>query len=178
MTKLSFAVHGRFIFNSFDGAREPYGLSRHKCGKQNAGRRPGVSVPLRQAVRQLQSNNNYIMKIRNLICAAMAVGLIAGCASEKSERKESQAQLQAEAKISRADAEKLALAKAPNGTVKEGELERENGKLIWSFDIATPGTRDITEVAVDAVTGQVVTVENETPAQQEKEKKQDAKEKN
>lgn len=118
------------------------------------------------------------MKIRNLIGSALVIGLIVGCASEKSERKESQAQLQAEAKISRADAEKLALAKAPNGTVKEGELERENGKLIWSFDIATPGTRDITEVAVDAVTGQVVTVENETPAQQEKEKKQDAKEKN
>ena len=108
----------------------------------------------------------------------MIVGLIAGCASEKNERKESQAQLQAEAKISRADAEKLALAKAPNGTIQEGELEREKGKLLWSFDIATPGTKDITEVAVDAVTGQVVAVENETPAQQEKEKKEDAKEKN
>ena len=52
-----------------------------------------------------------------------------------------------------------ALAKAPGGTVKEGELEKEKGKLIWSFDIATPDTRDITEVNVDAITGQVVSVE-------------------
>jgi hypothetical protein len=177
MTKLSFAVHDRFIFNSFDGAREPDGLLRYGCGKRNAGRRPGAPPRPRQPVRQFQPNKNYIMKIRNLICSAMVIGLIAGCASEKSERKESQAQLQAEAKIRRADAEKLALAKAPNGTVKEGELEREKGKLIWSFDIATPGTKDITEVAVDAITGQVVAVENETPAQQEKEKKEDAKEK-
>lgn len=177
MTKLSFAVHGRFIFNSFDGGREPDGLLRRECGKRNGGRRPGAERPPRQAVRQSEPNQYYIMKIRNLISAAMVIGLIAGCASEKSERQESQAQLQAEAKISRADAEKLALTKAPNGTIKEGELEREKGKLIWSFDIATPGTKDITEVAVDAVTGQVVAVENETPAQQEKEKKADAKEK-
>ncbi|HWV98240.1 MAG TPA: PepSY domain-containing protein [Candidatus Acidoferrum sp.] len=117
------------------------------------------------------------MKIRNLICSVIVIGLFAGCASEKNERKESQAKLQAEARISRADAEKVALTKAPNGTIKEAELEREKGKLIWSFDIATPGTQDITEVAVDAITGQVVAVENETPAQQEKEKKADAKEK-
>ena len=117
------------------------------------------------------------MNLRNLICSAIAVALLAGCASEKNERKESQAQLQAEAKVSRADAEKAALAKAPNGTIKEGELEREKGKLIWSFDIATPGSQDITEVAVDALTGQVVALEKETPAQQEKEKKADAKEK-
>lgn len=46
---------------------------------------------------------------------------------------------------------------------------------MWSFDIATPGTSDITEVQVDAVTGEVVSVEKETPAQQQAEKKQDEK---
>jgi hypothetical protein len=128
-------------------------------------------------VRPIEPKNKNIMKIRNLFCSVIVIGLFAGCASEKNERKESPAQLQAEAKISRADAEKVALTKASNGTIKEAELEREKGKLIWSFDIATPGTKDITEVAVDAITGQVVAVENETPAQQEKEKKADAKEK-
>ena len=117
------------------------------------------------------------MKIRNLICSAIVIGLFAGCAGERGERKESQAQLQAEAKVSRADAEKTALARVPNGTIKEGELEREKGKLIWSFDIATPGSKDITEVGIDAITGQVIAVEKETPAEQEKEKKADAKEK-
>jgi uncharacterized membrane protein YkoI len=60
----------------------------------------------------------------------------------------------------------------PGGTIKEGELEKEHGKLIWSFDIATPGTQDITEVHVDAVTGQVVNLEKETPADQQKESRE------
>lgn len=116
------------------------------------------------------------MKIKSLICSALVIGLFAGCASEKHKHHESQAQLQAQAKVSKADAEKVALAQAPNGTVKEAELEREKGKLIWSFDIATPGTQDITEVGVDALTGKVVGVEKESAAKQAKEKKEDQKE--
>lgn len=96
----------------------------------------------------------------------LAAILLGGCASEH----EQQARLQAEAKVSRADAEKAALTKAPNGTIKEGELEKEHGKLIWSFDIATPASKDITEVAVDAITGEVVSVETETPKHDGKEK--------
>ncbi|MBI3874927.1 MAG: PepSY domain-containing protein [Verrucomicrobia bacterium] len=101
------------------------------------------------------------MKSKLLLASLLAFGLVvAGCQS-----------LESQAKISRADAEKAALAKVPGGTIKEGELEKEHGKLIWSFDIATPGTKDVTEVQVDAVTGAVVSVEKETPEQQEKEKK-------
>lgn len=99
----------------------------------------------------------------------MVAGLFVGCASEKSEREEG-ARLEAEAKVSRADAEKAALAKVPNGTVKEGEIEKEKGKLIWSFDVATPGTKDITEVHVDAMTGEVVGMEKEAPKDEAKEK--------
>jgi uncharacterized membrane protein YkoI len=72
-----------------------------------------------------------------------------------------------EAKITKAEAVKIALARVPNGTIKESELEKENGKLIWSFDVATPGTKNITEVNVDAITGTIVAVDIETP---EKEK--------
>lgn len=111
------------------------------------------------------------MKIKLLASSLLAVVLLAGCVSEKQE----QAKLQAQAKISRADAEKTALTKAPNGTIKEGELEKEHGKLIWSFDIATPDSQDITEVGVDAMTGDVVSVEKETPKQQAKEKDDDNK---
>ena len=85
------------------------------------------------------------------------------------EKKE--AKLQAEAKVSRADAEKTALAKVPGGTIKEGELEKEKGKLIWSFDISISGSSDIKEVQVDAITGEVVSVETETAAAEAKEKK-------
>ena len=62
----------------------------------------------------------------------------------------------------------------PNGTIKDGELEKEKGKLIWSFDIATPDSKDIKEVAVDAITGEVVAVDTETPEQQAKEAAEDA----
>jgi len=75
----------------------------------------------------------------------------------------------AEAKIAKADAEKIALGKVPNGTVKEAELEKEHGKLIWSFDLTTPDTKDITEVAVDARTGDVVSVEKESAESEAKE---------
>ena len=47
--------------------------------------------------------------------------------------------------------------------------------MLWSFDIATPGTKDITEVQVDAMTGAVLDIAKETVADQEKEKKEDAK---
>lgn len=113
------------------------------------------------------------MKITNSLCIALALTLLAGCESEKGERHESQANLQAQAKISKADAERIALAQAPNGSIKESELEREKGKLIWSFDIATPGSKDITEVNVDAVSGQVIGVEKESPKTEAKEKEKE-----
>ena len=116
------------------------------------------------------------MKIQNLIRSSMAMGLIvtslAGCMTHK----ETQAQLESQAKLSKTEAERIALAKVPGGTIKEGELEKEKGKLIWSFDIATPGTQDIKEVQVDAISGQIVAMETETPAQQKKEKKKDKEE--
>ena len=104
--------------------------------------------------------------ITGLLAAAIVVIGAAGCASEKSE----QAELQAQAKISKEQAQQTALAKAPGGTVKEAELEKEKGKLIWSFDITTPDSKDITEVNVDAITGDVVGVEKESPKRQKNEK--------
>jgi uncharacterized membrane protein YkoI len=110
------------------------------------------------------------MKIRTLVCSLISAGaiagLIAGCATEQ----QKEAKLQAQAKITRADAERIALAKVPGGTIKEGELEKEKGKIIYSFDIATPGTKDITEVNVDALTGDVVALEHETAKDEAKEK--------
>ena len=95
--------------------------------------------------------------IAGLLASVIVAVITAGCESEKQE----QAELQAQAKISKEQAQQTALAKAPSGTIKEGELEKENGKLIWSFDIATPDSKDITEVNVDAITGEIVSVEKE-----------------
>jgi len=110
-----------------------------------------------------------------ILTIAAAISLSGLTASILAAAEESQAQLQAEAKISKADAEKTALAKVPNGTIKDSELEREHGKLIWSFDIAMPQSKDITEVQIDAKTGAVANVQVETPHDQAKEAAADKK---
>jgi hypothetical protein len=118
------------------------------------------------------STQNQTMKIKWIICSALAAGLLTGCVCEKGEKQachNKQAKLMAQAKVSKDDAQKTALAKVPNGTIKEGELEKEKGKLIWSFDITTPDSKDITEVAVDAITGDVVSVEKEAAESETKE---------
>ena len=105
----------------------------------------------------------------SILVAGVFVAALTGCESEKSEKQHKeakQAKLMAQAKVSKDDATKIALAKVPNGTVKEAEIEKEKGKLIWSFDLTTPDTMDITEVNVDAMTGEVVAVEKE-PAESE-----------
>ena len=81
-----------------------------------------------------------------------------------------------EAKVSKEQAEKTALAKVPGGTIKEGELEKEHGKLIWSFDISTPNSTDIKEVQVDAITGELVSVKTESARAEAKEKKKEKEE--
>ena len=100
------------------------------------------------------------MKIQYVLCAALAAGWLVGCESDEHDSGK-QASLRAQAKISEADARSTALTRAPNGTIKESELEKEHGKLIWSFDIGCPDSKDITEVNVDAIDGSIVSVEKE-----------------
>jgi hypothetical protein len=127
-----------------------------------------------------ETNINANMQIKHIICSVLTLGLVAGgltacCCTKDKEKEHSSAKLEAQAKITKAEAQRIALDKVPGGTIKEGEIENEKGKLIWSFDIATPGTKDITEVNVDAVTGAVIDVSKETAADQEKEKKEEKK---
>ena len=90
---------------------------------------------------------------------------------------ETEAQLQAQAKVSKVEAQKAALTKVPNGKVNSAELEKEHGRLIWSFDIAMPHSKDITEVQVDAKTAKIANVQIETPQDQAKEAAADQKKK-
>jgi len=96
----------------------------------------------------------------------------------KMETEESPASLQKEAKISEATARATALKEVAAGsTVKKFELEREGGKLIYSYDINVPGKTGIDEVAVNAIDGSVVAHEHETPRKERAEAVQEAKEK-
>ena len=74
-------------------------------------------------------------------------------------------------RVTEAEARRAALATVANGTIQSSELEKENGILIWSFDIRTPKTRAVTEVHVDARTGKVISKSLERPAQERAEKK-------
>ena len=75
-------------------------------------------------------------------------------------------------KLSMEQAQKIALEKEP-GKIESKELEKEQGKLIYSFDIRT--ATGLHEVIVDAMTGNVIADKVETPADEAKEKQQDAK---
>lgn len=92
-------------------------------------------------------------------------------------KKETQADLQKEAKISEADARATALQQVPNGTVKSEELEREKGKLVYSYDISVPGKSGVEEVNVNAIDGSFVNKFHESAKTEKKEAKQEAKEK-
>jgi uncharacterized membrane protein YkoI len=88
---------------------------------------------------------------------------------------ESQAALEKEAKITMADARALAKKTVPGATIQAGEIEREGGKLIYSFDMKTAGKSGIDEVNIDAMTGAVIANQHETPKAERAEAKADAK---
>lgn len=75
-------------------------------------------------------------------------------AQQPSYEREIPAALLAEAKISEDSARALALAKILGG-IEAVELKRENGALVWIWDVKIKGKRGITEVWVNAVDGKV-----------------------
>lgn len=62
------------------------------------------------------------------------------------------------------------------GKFKSSELEKEHGKWIYSFDILNKEGK-IMEVEIDAYTGAVIAVEEETPEKEAAEKAQEKAEK-
>ena len=105
------------------------------------------------------------------VLSLCAFASVSASAQEK-EGKENK-KLAKQAKITMAQARTTAITKEPNGKIEGEELEKEHGKLVYSFDIRNPkGT--ITEVQVDAKT---VSVEEEDKAAEEKEKQEEKMEK-
>ena len=96
--------------------------------------------------------------------------------SRKTAKKaESQEALQKEAQIPEAPARATALKEVANGTVKSSELEREKGRLVYSYDITVPGKAGVQEVNVDAKTGAVVAKVRESAKTEAKEAAKEAK---
>jgi uncharacterized membrane protein YkoI len=88
------------------------------------------------------------------------------------------ASLASQAKISKDSAQTVALAQVAAGsTVKSSELEKEKGKLIYSFDITVPGQAGVEELNISAIDGSVVAHEHETAAKEASEAKAEKAEK-
>lgn len=87
-----------------------------------------------------------------------------------------QARLQKEAKISMDEAKEIALKHVKDGKIESSELEREHGKLIYSFDIREAARKDVTEVNVDAMNGKIAAIHHENAKKEAAEKKMEAKE--
>jgi uncharacterized membrane protein YkoI len=76
-------------------------------------------------------------------------------------------------KVSARSAREIAVAQVPHGVITSQELEREKGRLIYSFDFKVSGQTGIDEVNVDAMTGKVLALEHETPKAERREKGQE-----
>jgi Peptidase propeptide and YPEB domain len=103
-------------------------------------------------------------RIESVIVSVVTIVLLGSALAAPTE-----GELMKEARISKPQAEKTALGKVPNGAIQSGEIEREHGKLVWSFDIGTNSTKNVTEVRVDAKSGKIISVKTETPTDQAKE---------
>jgi uncharacterized membrane protein YkoI len=119
------------------------------------------------------------MSLRITLAATAALALPALLAAQTSAKPkhETQAQLQHEATVTLAAATATAAKAVPAGKITSHELEREDGKLIYSFDIKTAGKSGTDEVNVDAMTGTIVSQEHESPAAEKKEAAAEAKKK-
>lgn len=85
------------------------------------------------------------------------------------------AELVKQAKVSEERAARTALAKVPAGYIGAVELERDSGRLVYSYEIKVSGKRGFDEVNVNAKTGEVVDVEHELPAREPKDAKAEKK---
>lgn len=80
------------------------------------------------------------------------------------------------AKISLDSARTIAMHRLSNATIESQELEREHGRLIYSFDMKVASKSGVEEVNVNAMNGRIVDVSHEGPAAEKKEAAAEKKE--
>jgi uncharacterized membrane protein YkoI len=76
----------------------------------------------------------------------------------------SQTTLMTQAKVGKDAATRTALSRVPGAHIRSAEIEREHGRLIWSFDLAQAGKAGVTEIQVSAMTGKIVSQQHESGA--------------
>ena len=113
------------------------------------------------------------MKLATLALTAIVIAApVAGAQTYKKDIPDS---LSKQTKVTEMAAAATAQKRVPKGKIDGVELERENGKLMYSYDFKVPGKTGIDEVNVDAMTGKVLAMGHESPAAEKKEAAADAK---
>lgn len=107
------------------------------------------------------------------LAAAAAFAPVAAQGPGPTYRRELPSRLLKLVKVKEADAAKTAQAKYPAARIQGVELENENGRLIYSYELKVAGRSGIEEVNVNAKTGAVVNTEHEGPGAEAKEAKQE-----
>ncbi len=97
-----------------------------------------------------------------LLVTLFALAISSGIASDNNQTKNP-------TKITKAKAERIALAKMPGGRIRSAELETARGHHFWSVYIAKPGSKNAKEIRVDAISGQILAVQTERPEDQAEE---------
>ena len=110
-----------------------------------------------------------------LFSGAVTVVVTSGAGAQATYKRDIPDSLAKQAKVSETVAAATAQRRVPKGTIQGVELERENGKLMFSYDIKTPGKSGIDEVNVDAISGTIIGVAHETAATERKEADAEAK---
>lgn len=75
--------------------------------------------------------------------------------------KEEEAGLLSQATVRPDSARHIAMSRVPGGQVSEAVIEREDGKIVYSFEFKVAGKAGIEEIVIDARTGAVLKVEHE-----------------
>jgi hypothetical protein len=116
--------------------------------------------------------SNRVWLISALAVITLVFVLPAQASAQKT-RTQINARLAKQATISLEQARETA-SKTVSGNIEEEELEKEHGVLVYSFDVRN-SKGSITEVQVNAKTGVVVGTEEESKADEEREKREDSK---
>jgi uncharacterized membrane protein YkoI len=93
-------------------------------------------------------------KLLQLITLAVAVSSLA-ISSAPAQTKKAEANQSAQAKISKADAERLALQRNPGATVVNTTEATVNGHQVWALSVVTTGGNVTRKVYVDQETGKL-----------------------
>jgi uncharacterized membrane protein YkoI len=97
------------------------------------------------------------------LLVGMAVPAALSAQAADTTMKQDRPGLLAQAKITPDSARAIARRAVPGASIQSAEIENEDHRLIYSFDMKVPGKSGIEEVNIDALTGAVVGREHEEP---------------